>query len=57
MNEKLNSSPHRVTTLALGSALALTGIVAYLTANSPVMMNAIFGTPLMWVVMLAPLEV
>ncbi|MFP6742179.1 MAG: Bax inhibitor-1/YccA family protein [Alphaproteobacteria bacterium] len=39
----------------MGSALALTGIVAYLTANSPVMMNAIFGTPLMWVVMLAPL--
>lgn len=39
------------------SALALTGIVAYLTANSPVMMNAIFGTPLMWVVMLAPLGI
>ena len=41
----------------MGSALALTGIVAYLTANSPVMMNAIFGTPLMWVVMLAPLGI
>ena len=39
----------------MASGLALTGIVAYVTANSPAMMNAIFGTPLQWVVMLAPL--
>ena len=39
----------------MASGLVLTGIVAYLTANSPAMMSAIFGTPLQWVVMLAPL--
>ena len=39
----------------MASALALTGVVAYGTANTPFLMNAIFGTPLMWVVMLAPL--
>ena len=41
----------------MASALALTGIVAYGVANTPVLMNAIFGTPLMWVVMLAPLGI
>ncbi|MBA4118038.1 MAG: hypothetical protein C0514_03980 [Candidatus Puniceispirillum sp.] len=35
--------------------LGLTGVVAFLTASSPTMMGAIFGTPLKWVVMLAPL--
>ena len=35
--------------------LALTGIVAWLTASSPGMIHAIYGTPLLWVVMLAPL--
>src|SRR3972149_12034470 len=35
--------------------LALTGIVAWLTASSPAMIQAIYGTPLLWVVMLAPL--
>ena len=35
--------------------VALTGVVAYLVANSPTMLNAIYGTPLQWVVMLAPL--
>jgi len=39
----------------MASALALTGVVAYIVANTPFLMNAIFGTPLMWVVMLAPL--
>jgi FtsH-binding integral membrane protein len=39
----------------MASGLALTGIVAYFTSNSPAMMQAIFGTPLQWVVMLAPL--
>ena len=39
----------------MASGLALTGIVAYLTASSEAMTQAIFGTPLMWVVMLAPI--
>ena len=41
----------------MASALALTGIVAYGVANTPVLRDAIFGTPLMWVVMLAPLGI
>jgi len=36
-------------------ALAVTGATAFLTANSPAMLNAIYGTPLQWLVMLAPL--
>lgn len=39
----------------MASGLALTGIVAWLTASSPAMIQAIYGTPLMWVVILAPL--
>jgi len=39
----------------MASALALTGIVAMATASSETMLNAIFGTPLSFVVMLAPL--
>lgn len=39
----------------MASGLALTGIIAYATSKSPQMMQLIFGTPLMWVVMLAPL--
>jgi FtsH-binding integral membrane protein len=35
--------------------LALTGIIAYLVAQSPDMVHAIFGTPLSFIVMLAPL--
>ena len=35
--------------------VALTGIVAFFTANSPALLQAIYGTPLQWVVMLAPL--
>lgn len=38
--------------MAMG--LALTGGISYLTSTSPALMNLIFGTPLMWVVMLAP---
>ena len=41
----------------MASGLALTGVVAYLTASSPAMLHAIFGTPLAWVVMLAPLGI
>ena len=39
--------------MALG--LALTGVVAFLVSTSPVMLNAIFGTGLKYVVMFAPL--
>ena len=39
----------------MASALALTGIVAMMTASSETMMQTIFNTPLAWVVMLAPL--
>ncbi len=36
--------------------VALTGVIAYLTANSPTMLNAIFGNPILaWIVILAPL--
>ena len=35
--------------------LVVTGLVALLTASSPAAMNAIYGTPLKWLVMLAPL--
>lgn len=39
----------------MGAGLALTGAVAFGTANFPPLFNLIFGTPLAWVVMLAPL--
>jgi FtsH-binding integral membrane protein len=35
--------------------LGLTGIIAYLVASSPEALNLIFGTPLKWVVFLAPI--
>ena len=35
--------------------LALTGVVAFAVASSPALISAIFGTPLAWIVMLAPL--
>jgi hypothetical protein len=35
--------------------LALTGIVAYVVGSTPALYGPIFGTPLKWVVMLAPL--
>ncbi|RZI46817.1 Bax inhibitor-1/YccA family protein [Candidatus Finniella inopinata] len=41
--------------MAMG--LGLTGLVAFVTASSPAFFQAIFGTPLMWVVMLAPLGI
>ena len=37
--------------------LALTGIVAYVVGTTPALYLPIFGTPLKWVVMLAPLGV
>ena len=39
----------------MASGLALSGLAAAFTANTPVVFNAVFGTPLQWVVMLAPL--
>lgn len=39
----------------MSAALAISGAVALITASSPALMNLIFGTPLRWVVMLAPL--
>jgi FtsH-binding integral membrane protein len=36
-------------------ALAISGLVAFMVASSPTLMQAIFGTPLSLVVMLAPL--
>ena len=39
----------------MATGLAATGVVAYIVANTPFLREAIFGTPLMWEVMLAPL--
>jgi len=39
----------------MASGLALTGIVAYIIAATPALYQPLFGTPLKWVVMLAPL--
>ena len=39
----------------MGLALALTGLTAFVVASTPALLNLIFGTPLKWVVMLAPL--
>jgi FtsH-binding integral membrane protein len=36
-------------------ALAVSGAVAFLVASSPALMSLFFGTPLSWVIMLAPL--
>lgn len=39
----------------MASGLALTGIVAAFVASQPALLNVIFGSPLKWVVMLAPI--
>lgn len=36
-------------------ALGLTGLIAFLVSSSPELMNLIFGSPLRWVVIFAPL--
>ncbi|MSP83321.1 MAG: Bax inhibitor-1/YccA family protein [Alphaproteobacteria bacterium] len=41
----------------MGLGLVITGAVAYAVANIPVLFDAIFRTPLAWVVMLAPLGI
>lgn len=35
--------------------VGLTGLVAYMVSNSPALLQTIYGTPLQWVVMLAPM--
>jgi FtsH-binding integral membrane protein len=39
----------------MAGGLALTGVVAFLVASSPAAVQLLFGTPLKWVVMFAPL--
>jgi uncharacterized protein len=39
----------------MGGGLVLTGLVALIVASTPAIYQPIFGTPLKWVVMLAPL--
>lgn len=39
----------------MAMALGLTGLVAFLAASSETLMQAIYGSPLQWVVMLAPI--
>ena len=39
----------------MGLGLAITGLVALFVASSPTMLQVIYGTPLKWVVMLAPI--
>ena len=39
----------------MAGGLAVTGVIAFLVSTSPELMAAIFGTPLKYVVMLAPL--
>jgi FtsH-binding integral membrane protein len=39
----------------MAAGLAITGAVAFGVASTPALYNAIFGTPLAWVVILAPL--
>jgi FtsH-binding integral membrane protein len=39
----------------MGLGLAITGLVAFMVASTPALYQPIFGTPLKWVVMLAPL--
>lgn len=41
--------------MALG--LTITGLVAYFTAQSPTMLGLVFGTPLRWVIFLAPIGI
>lgn len=36
-------------------AMGITGLVAFATSQSPTLLQTIYGTPLQWVVMLAPL--
>lgn len=39
----------------MGIALAITALVSFFISSTPVLINAIFGSPVKWVVMFAPL--
>lgn len=39
----------------MAMALGISGVTAFLVSSSPVLMHLFFGTPLAWVIMLAPL--
>lgn len=41
----------------MAGGTAVTGLVAFLTAQSPAMLEVIYGTPLRWVVFLAPIGI
>lgn len=54
MDQGLRAHMMRVYNYMAG-ALGLSGVVAYLASMSPEFMQGIYGSPLQWVVMLAPL--
>ncbi|MDD2867663.1 Bax inhibitor-1/YccA family protein [Neomegalonema sp.] len=54
IDQGLRAYMNRVYGLMAGG-VALSGVVAYAIANTPALAQAIYGTPLRWVVMLAPL--
>ncbi len=39
----------------MGIALAISGLVSFLVSSTPMLMNVIFGSPLKWIVLLAPI--
>jgi FtsH-binding integral membrane protein len=39
----------------MGVALTITGFISFFVSNSPTIINAIYGSPLKWVIMFAPL--
>ena len=41
----------------MAGGLAVTGLVAFFTAQSPTMLQLVFGTPLRWVIFLAPVGI
>lgn len=41
----------------MAGGLAITGLVAFFTAQSPTMLGLVFGTPLRWVIFLAPIGI
>lgn len=55
-NEGLRNYMLRIYNYMAG-ALGLTGLVAYLASSSPAFMQSIYGTPLQFVVMLAPIGI
>lgn len=56
IDEGLRAYMNRVYAL-MGLAMVITGGVAFVIGSSPTLLQAIFGTPLKWVVMFAPLAV